>query len=525
MSQLKITQIYKKNKMQVIAFLCNFILATLFFGGMIRKSYNADTITYMVYAQDDADVRIRAGRYLVALVDVINCRFGIKTTDYMPIGILLSIIFLAGSLTLLQSVFSRFFGCCGNGNSIDNGITKDNGSTLYYVGYGLTVALTFCNVLYIEYFMFTEMTLFYVFAYFFATVAVHLYIKNKRLLAYLLFTVTVCIYQLTVVYAAIALLFYYMLSNEFTWSKKAVAEEFFGLALPFSLGLINMIAIKIVGTLLPEFASKKPYASEALAEKLHMVAASLEMFAKNSYTLLPNLFLSGIILVFSVGLAMYLIAKTHGGLGVLYYALVLAISVIAIYVIPVLGEGFNFQPRMSFLLYVLQGLLLVTVMVLLSSGRNGGQMVFAGERQEMLVKAVSVVIIAYMVLQVVSCSFIISGRYVSNTLDKTYSKIILEEIEKYEEDTGVTVTKFAAINDAYAPAYYEESRIHYEQINERIMGQSTRSMFEAFWGRHFDAAGMPNEIINEHFADKNWDYFDVNEQLVIVDDTAYLCVY
>ena len=58
------------------------------------------------------------------------------------------------------------------------------------------------------------------------------------------------------------------------------------------------------------------------------------------------------------------------------------------------------------------------------------------------------------------------------------------------------------------------------------MGLTTRSMFEAWWGRHFDdAKGVPSDIYEEYFADKNWDYFDVNEQLVIVDDTAYICVY
>ncbi len=499
MSQSTIIRVLKKNNTFFTAFLCNLILTTVFFGGLIRRSYNADTITYMVYAQDDADVRIRAGRYLIALIDVINSGIGIKTTDFMPVGILLAIVFLAATITLLQKVFKQFFA---------------SDSMLFDVGFGLAAAMVFCNVLFIEYFMFTEMTLFYVFAYFLATIAVLLYINKRRVIAYVLLAVTVCIYQLTVVYAAIVLLFYYMLSNKFIWSKKAVAEEFFGFALPFSLGLINMIAIKIVGTLLPEFASKKPYASETMLEKFKMVAASCGMFLKNSYTLLPNLFIPGIVLVVSVGLTVSLLAKSQGWLGTLYYVLILVISIMAIFVIPVLGEGFNFQPRMSFLLYAFQGLILVTAMSL-----------FTLYKRELFLKWGAAAIVAYMVLQVVSCSFIISGRYVSNTLDKTYSKIILEEIEKYEEETGVAVTRFAAINDAYAPAYYEESRIHYEQINERIMGQSTRSMFEAFWGRHFDAAGMPDEIINEHFADKNWDYFDVNEQLVIVDDTAYLCVY
>ncbi|MBQ6415798.1 MAG: hypothetical protein IJJ65_06055, partial [Butyrivibrio sp.] len=97
----------KRSKV-LTSLLYNFVLASIFFGGLLRKSYNADTITYMVYPVDSTDERLRGGRYLIMLFDYIFGKLGIRTTDYYYICIFLSIILLAASITLLQSVFKRF---------------------------------------------------------------------------------------------------------------------------------------------------------------------------------------------------------------------------------------------------------------------------------------------------------------------------------------------------------------------------------------------------------------------------------
>ena len=48
-------QIYYRHKDKLIVFLESFFVLTALFGGLIRKAFNADTITYMVYAKDDAE--------------------------------------------------------------------------------------------------------------------------------------------------------------------------------------------------------------------------------------------------------------------------------------------------------------------------------------------------------------------------------------------------------------------------------------------------------------------------------------
>ena len=493
-------KLFEKNKKWLTTAALKFVVVTIFFGGLLRKSYNADTITYMVYPQDSADVRLRAGRYLIALFDSLMNRVGIKTTDLIPICVLISMLLLTVSITILQSIFEDY---CISDNLI------------CVLGFNLSLTLVFCNVLFIENFMFTEMTVFIVLGYFLATVGILYYIRSKKITAVLYFALAVCLYQIAVVYAAVTLVFYYMLSNDFVWTKKAVLEEIFSCIIPMYLGAVDMIAIKIVGIIYPDLASVKPLNSIGVTEKIQRLLASCVMFMKDSYTLLPGLYIPGLVLLLAVGVTSYLLFKNKGGLAVLYYVVALCGSLIVIFAIPFVGDGFVFPPRMSFLMYLFMGLVLMTTIALLSKNDIKN-----------LLELLSVVAMACVWLQIIFGSFIVSGRYVSNTLDRVYSRIILEEIEKYEEENGVTVTKLGVTTDAYAPAFYEESKTHYEQINERIMGLSTRSMFEAWWGRHFDSAnGVPSEIYEKHFSGKDWDYFDVNEQLVIDGDTAYICVY
>ena len=216
------------------------------------------------------------------------------------------------------------------------------------------------------------------------------------------------------------------------------------------------------------------------------------------------------------------ISKKQGISGVIYYILVVIVCTVSLYMVTMLEEGFHFQPRIAFNLYHIQGMMLVVAFALVGGESDWN----ASVSKDSALKLGAYMVFAYIWIQMLFCSYIISGRFVSNALDKAYAQIILGEIDKYEQETGITVTKLNVTNDEYAPPYYDDTRIHYGQINERILGITTRSMFEAWFDRHFDGEEeLPDDIYSEHFAGKDWDRFDVDEQLVIVGDTAYLCVY
>lgn len=132
---------------------------------------------------------------------------------------------------------------------------------------------------------------------------------------------------------------------------------------------------------------------------------------------------------------------------------------------------------------------------------------------------------AYLVVQLLFAQFIVSNRFVSNTLDEVYVNMAYQEILKYEEETGVEVTGLAVIDDAYAPDHYEEVSYKSGQINERCLGTVTNSLVWAITKRRFEIAPMDETVYKQYFEGKDWNYLNLQEQLIIIGDTAYWCIF
>lgn len=97
--------LWKKYQSKIYAYLVNLVILLVFWGGMIRRSFNADTIYHMVVSDADIFNRIKAGRYLIALCDFLLLKLGIRTTTYSSITMLLTLMGFAAAMTLLQEIF------------------------------------------------------------------------------------------------------------------------------------------------------------------------------------------------------------------------------------------------------------------------------------------------------------------------------------------------------------------------------------------------------------------------------------
>ena len=81
------------------------------------------------------------------------------------------------------------------------------------------------------------------------------------------------------------------------------------------------------------------------------------------------------------------------------------------------------------------------------------------------------------------------------------------------------------VKDGYAPDHYDEVSYSVEQINERALGTVTNSLMEVVTGRYFEPVDGEEEIIREYFDGKDWNALELSEQLVILGDTAYWCIF
>lgn len=117
--------------------------------------------------------------------------------------------------------------------------------------------------------------------------------------------------------------------------------------------------------------------------------------------------------------------------------------------------------------------------------------------------------------------------YISNEADRIHALAIGTAIRTYEEKSGVQVTKIGLTSDKKQTNAYSEVRYNRYEMGHRILTipYSYYCLINYMNGRELVNVPVPDEVHNRYFKDKNWDGFNVNEQLVFEGDTAYLCSY
>ncbi len=501
-----------KIKHSLPRYILNLMAMTVFWGGLLRKNYNADTVAHIANPAGDVIVRIRFGRYVIALLEKIQVETGILVTDYLPVTILVTLMICALTLTLLQNLFEK-------------NLKFKTDTTLQKAGLMICFSLVYLNVLYSEFLMFGEFCLYMAIAYAFIMFGAVNYVKDDavhKIVGIVFFLLGVFTYQNAAVIGSLVLIFYYMLRHDLKWSKEAVRDEFFAAVVPMGAGLINLITVKIVAALNPMYQFFRPIEVGSVSDKIVEAAANFYSLNKDSYNLLPRVFLPGLLNIFMIIMIVYLLAKRGDIAGIGYFATAYILSLVMLYILPVMNSPFTNPPRLAIFFYLFQGLTAATLFWL--AGNEAAQK----PDPSMLRTLFSIVLVGYLWIHLIFAQFIITGRYISNNMDNIYCRLTLQEIEKYEESTGTIVNNLCVFNDDDAPAYYRESSIHTYQINERIIGQATCSYIEAILGRHFEPLridDVPEDIYSDYFKGKDWEFFNLDEQLKIIGDTAYLCVY
>lgn len=484
----------EKYKDSLIRLSINLSMLLIFWGGMLRKSFNADTVSHAASLDADIKWNIADGRYMIALGDAILLRLGIKVTTNLSITMACAFLLFAAAMLVIQKIYKQW-----------QPVDKWAG-----FGYLCGLNLVFLNVLFSELLMFGECSVYFAFGYFVAALGVLCFTRKKYLLMLICLLVAACTYQYTAIFAAILVAFYVCLENREKFTVKAVKEEMTGIILCIAAGGINLFSIRLLEKIGVIEAFNKHAGWGGSAQKLADFRVSLMSLYQNSLEIFPNLWIP-LLFIFAVFLSIiYSCVRAKEIRKLPFIFLVFWGCMVMLYSIPLMQEDFSFPPRMAFCFYLLQGLLVVTAYAV-----NIG----------MIHKVLSLICFGYLMIQLLFSDFVVTNHFVSNTLDEVYVNMMYQEVLEYEKETGVTVTKIVVYKDENAPDNYEEVNYHVHQINERTLGTATNSLIGQVTGRHFEKVEGEEEIYNQFFKGKNWDYLDLSEQLVIIGDTVYWCVF
>lgn len=466
----------------------------VFWGGMLRKSFNADTLGHMFSTDADVAWRIADGRYIPALGDAILLKLGIRTTDNLSITMFLAFLALAAALVVLQKIFHPW----------------EPEEQLDRIGYFCGVNLVFFNTLFVEVLMFSEVSIYYVLGYFMAALGVERFLGKKYIFSFLLFAAAACTYQFTMIFAAILMAFCVCLKHKEELSLNAVLEEIVGIFVCIGFGALNYVSIHVLKNMgiIERFNKSEGWRIDA--QKITALKESVLSLFKSGHEILPDLWLPLLFVLALLGIIIYSCSR-EGRMNKLPFVLIVFIgSMLLIYGIPMIQSDFSFPPRMAFCFYLIQGLLAVAAYALCTIKVR---------------RLLTFGCIGYLFVQLLFSDFVVTNHFVSNTLDETYANMLYQEVLKYEEETGNQVTRLAVYKDERSRDYYEEISFHTDQINEKVLGIVSKSIVWKVTGREFEKIEPVEEVYEQYFKGRDWDYFDLSEQLVIIDDTAHWCIF
>ncbi len=484
----------KLNKENIQRYIINLTILIVTWGGMFRRSFNCDTLTHIANPQGDIMVRMRCERYLIAAIDyVLYHFFGVTTATHTGLTVFISILMFALALCFIQISF----------------IEKVKLETVFEkIAFYAITTLVFINVLFGELLMFGECAVMFGLAYLFSAIGVYLFTKRKPFKALALFLLSTMCYQVAVVFGAIIISAWIFIDNNYKITLKTVKEEIVCGLVTFGSGVINMLSGEVLVKLGLIDWLMKGSGMGNFGEKLYKCGKNFLMLLYDSKGILPGVWLPLLIMLFSLGITIFIFIRKKTS--VLYFCLLLPGFIFMLYAISIAQIDVYLPPRIIVPFYAIQSMLL-----LIAYHSAAGK----------LKQIVGWVSCGYLVIQMMFCNFEVANHMISNTLDRTYAMMVYEKIVDYEEETGIKVTKLGVINDIDCPFSYDSVVYKTDQINERALGTVTNTLVNVVSGRNFEKIPMDEQIFENYFKEKNWDYFDASKQLIIVEDAAYWAIF
>lgn len=471
-----------------------FVVLMLCYGILTQMHFSTDA--YYTLFDMRPEGHLGQGRFTIFFIIKMLALFDVNSVVMQRIFTFLFLLFLAASSTIL-------FDCL---------YTRIRHSFSSVCGMLMAVLLSFTNIYYLELFLFPEMCLYWGIGTLFTVCAVKL-TQNRRPLswciAYLFLFLGLGVYQamigLYVIWCTTCALLGKKVDSDSPFYKNYVKCLFVG-------GAASMTSIaipKLIRMFGGAIDTMRSAGLSHLAENAVLLIREQKPVLIDGSSLYPKYALA-LVLVLAAGLLLYGMGreKRNKGWGFMT-ALVLAANYAIIFA-PHLVAGYVWlSPRAI----IPMGSFAASLLLLALQWMPG---------------KITVFFIAFVQLFAIYQNLVISvDHFSTNRLDQEYAKLLEAQIEKYEAQSGIEVKNIAARTDTSPQWKYETIRYMAYNVNERayLNEWSDVTLLNYVSGRSYNKIGMPQEIYQKYFADKNWDMWCPEEQLVFEGDTLYWMKY
>ena len=499
----KLKQLNQKN---VIEYLVIFVITLLLCQNFLQMHYSSDTyVLYdLGYMKYPSEYFLLDGRLISTLVCYLGGILNLPIPVYIVAMDFLGIIFLATSIYLINKILKNII-------KPEKTITK-----LMLLA---SCFLLILNQFTLEYLVFPESGVMCL-GVLFNVIAVKLMIdnpKHKYVKIFLALLVAVFCYQgLLNMFPVLAILVYIVKQILDKREYKVTEKEFFiemiklAIIVIIVLGL-SMIAIEVGKTLLNSDQDRMMHLvdMEAVMLRGETVLQFLDEIWNHTMYMLPS-HINTIVLI--VSFIMLILLKTKKEI-IMQYVLLLIVSFV-ICIIPMFIFNTGVCGRVNEPLTMIWGaslIILLTQTTIIPEGKR--------------TKFIYGFIIASFIINNIFIMQNITEHIASNRVEENMGKTIKYALEKYEEESGNKVTKFAYAYDKH-PQQYAVGIKPIGSLTERKLAcsWSIKQAMNYYCERKLEKVRMPTRVYVENMIDKDDSEF-TEEQLVFEGDTLYFLVY
>ncbi len=522
----------KDNKNRIITpftgvlLLSDFLLLVFAYGGFYRSVFaNSDTLWGALDPSSTFKARLDCFRWIPAIIEWIINATGFLPAFHFRLSLILFIGALSVTLLLLQIVYMDLF---------DRICHPKIEQQIFKFAVIAAVSLSFVNVLFTEFFYFTET--FYVFglAFLFMGFGFYMLSRKKLLISFILFFCMSMCYQMLCPIATICIGVYVYIEHNGKFSLELIKDELIKALPPMALFVINYVTGPMIQGILLKFGiesyqEKTAIADYSLSEYISIISSSVRELVSSNLGLTPGVYVPFIVflITFIVVTILCIKRKNWGKFGT--FLLVEAILIVLTLAVQIASDPVTFIARTISTLYFAQSMQIL-IMIFFLSEYNVDFKSYA-----VIKKTLYMLPVMYLLFNLFFIQRIIENRILSETLDTMYAERIFDVIEAYENETGITVNKIAPVNDTDSSPFYNQVNFCRGAINRRCYSDYTWTFLQycayhtdiasGISGRSFERVGVDDDIYKEYFEGINWDSFDEESQIIIRGDTAYICVF
>jgi len=499
-------QVLQKLKTPLSIFAANLCIVLVSYCLFAHTHFTTDSYAHMeMTAETVAGLHISGGRWFNALIVLAMDTLGIHRVLDQQFGFTVFVIVLAFCATLLVCRVKSLLEPC---------------TTKKIVLFNCIFLISFVNVFTAELFYFPEATVLYACGILLATIPVFILTKTwsirRIFVSCSLLVLSISVYQAFFESFIILSLGIMLIQNDFRFSKAALFKTLKTLLVGISGVIIavplSSLVIKLLGVSKQErFIQLDP---DILLTNIKNVFYfhRYYFFSAGTFSVVLSTICLCILIVLAIQLVMRIREKRF--LDFLFIVALLAGSYILVFTPHFFGQTFFPAPRTLVPFFSWLSLVIITALSI--------------SKKELFYSVIVSGCVLFLCLNIFWIQQIAANQLVLNAMDRQYAARIIEEIEKYEESSGYTVTRFGYSLDALlTPGYSDYTWLSIYNIGDsaRHTSWSMPGLLHFVSGRQFESIPMDKKVFDQYFAGKDWDRFVPEEQMYFIGNTLYLVCY